>query len=216
MAATAVLIAGALWGGRAWWGAGGGELRAFRAVSSVRIGGERRQRGWTSAPGAANPGRALAWRRDPNGRWNDLLPEHGKLMHLFPDSRRRLRRVRHLHPVPDLPAARRFGATLPPLPSGHYRLFADIVHESGYAQTIVSGRCRRRSRAVEVTRPDDSTFEGPAESSTIDACRSGEIEWVRTSRSWPARADAHVQRATPRAPLALGLHGNARSRDRDA
>jgi hypothetical protein len=44
----------------------------------------------------------------------------------------------HLHPVPRTPHAQDFDVTLPPLPQGRYRVYGDIVHESGYAQTLTA------------------------------------------------------------------------------
>ncbi len=75
-----------------------------------------------------------------------LMPDHGKLMHLFAvresddaggHGAGRLRDVlAHLHPVRVDRAT--FDAPLPALPPGHYRLYADVVHESGLARTLVA------------------------------------------------------------------------------
>ena len=71
-------------------------------------------------------------------RYNALLPDHGKLMHLFMVREPGLDALAHLHPVALTPAALDFDATLPPLPPGRYRVYGDIVHESGYTQTLVA------------------------------------------------------------------------------
>src|SRR6266850_892325 len=71
-------------------------------------------------------------------RYNALMPDHGKLMHLFLVREPGLDAFAHLHPVARTPASLAFDAELPPLPQGRYRVYGDIVHESGYAQTLVA------------------------------------------------------------------------------
>jgi hypothetical protein len=64
-----------------------------------------------------------------------LLPDHGRIMHLFV-VRNDLSALAHLHPVSA--DATTFHARLPALPSGEYRVYADIVEESGAAHTITA------------------------------------------------------------------------------
>ncbi len=95
------------------------------------------------------------WTGTPNpmSRYNALLPDHGKLMHLFLVREPALDAFAHLHPVARSPEALDFDTALPALPAGRYRVYGDIVHESGYAQTMVSN--------VEIHDSGGSHADGP-------------------------------------------------------
>jgi len=96
------------------------------------------------------------------GKVSPIMSDHGKLEHLF------LARVdsdgvlAHLHPAQTDFSA--FQSVLPPLPPGYYRVFADVVHESGFQRTFVD--------SITVVAPitwrgdahldrDDAWFRGP-------------------------------------------------------
>jgi hypothetical protein len=67
------------------------------------------------------------------GRWSPFVPDHGKLMHMFL-VREDMNAFAHLHPL-RLDSAT-FAQPMPPLPAGTYHVFADVVHESGFTQTL--------------------------------------------------------------------------------
>jgi hypothetical protein len=64
-----------------------------------------------------------------------LIPDHGKLMHLFVIDSGTMRVFAHLHPVFD--GASTFTTPLPPLPPGRYHLYGDVVFENGQSRTLV-------------------------------------------------------------------------------
>jgi hypothetical protein len=64
---------------------------------------------------------------------NDLAPDHGHIMHLFLLRMPDFDAFYHLHPAITGPAT--YEQALPPMPAGTYRVFADIVHESGFPET---------------------------------------------------------------------------------
>ncbi|WP_420442452.1 hypothetical protein [Candidatus Palauibacter sp.] len=129
MAVTALGVAGILYLGHQWWEAVDREIRSgiFErlAVESaiVRDGGTPVLEIAITDP---------AWRgRD----WSPLVPDHGKLMHMFLVGAPGMDAFAHVHPVPVDSST--FRVPWPDLPPGEYRIYGDIVQESGFAQTVV-------------------------------------------------------------------------------
>jgi hypothetical protein len=77
------------------------------------------------------------WHERRKDSWSmRLVPDHGHVMHLFLLRTPGLDRFYHLHPEQSSDGS--FGLELPPVPAGHYQLFADIVRESGFPETMVT------------------------------------------------------------------------------
>lgn len=68
--------------------------------------------------------------------WDSLVTDHGKLMHLFLVREPDLDAFAHLHPVRR--DALRFDGLLPPVPGGTYQLYAEVTHEDGSSETLVT------------------------------------------------------------------------------
>ena len=69
-------------------------------------------------------------------RTDDLLPDHGHLMHLYVIRIPDMDLVWHLHPERTGDAS--FTQVLPSMPAGRYALFGDIVHENGFPETVTA------------------------------------------------------------------------------
>src|SRR5262249_34608151 len=152
----AALLAGLLAGGRSWWtridAAHHRQLFApYLLVTTLEADGP--QRGLRLRIGDPRWGRQ---------DWTPLVPDHGKLMHLFLVRTAGRDAVAHPHPGPDMErrgqawqparaaarppagqgvapgAADGFRAALPRLPAGLYRVYADITQESGFAETMTA------------------------------------------------------------------------------
>ena len=128
MAVGGLGLAVMLWGGWTWWGAVDAAYRSaiFRPMTtSAQI---------TDRSGSPTLRLTIddpAWR----GRgWTPLMPDHGKLMHMFLVKDDDLSAFAHLHPTAADPTS--FDVAFPELASGDYRVYADIVFESGFAQTL--------------------------------------------------------------------------------
>jgi hypothetical protein len=124
---SALFFALALWGGKSWWDGVDREaqeniFKPFSVRTSARL-------------AAGRPVLELKIEDQRRKDWSPLMPDHGKLMHLFLLRQPGLDAFAHVHPVPK--GKDGFEAALPPLPAGAYRVYADVVHESGFPQTLV-------------------------------------------------------------------------------
>lgn len=66
---------------------------------------------------------------------NDLVPDHGHLMHFFLVRTPDMNSFWHLHPRQI--GEGHFALDLPTVPPGHYQIFADILHQTGFPETQV-------------------------------------------------------------------------------
>jgi hypothetical protein len=160
-AGLALLAFGAaLYGGKRWWDQEDQNYRMnelYRPVpmeAALRVeGGQRILR--------------LSFHRQGQMRLSspDLLPDHGKLIHLFMIREPGLDAFAHVHPLRVSP--RYFDLAVPPLPAGHYQLYADLTFERGFAATLTS--------TVELPPPLPSaaTGQGPVDRDPDDAWSAG-------------------------------------------
>ncbi|MBV9670025.1 MAG: hypothetical protein JOZ43_03625 [Acidobacteriales bacterium] len=117
---AALVFAVVLLGGASWWSA---EAR----TSNGKIYRPPRMN-------AAIDSSTLQLHLVPDRRLDDLVPDHGHLMHLYALRLPEMDRIYHLHP--EQTAVGSFALSLPSMPAGSYRLFADIVHANGFPETI--------------------------------------------------------------------------------
>jgi hypothetical protein len=164
VAGGACLLVLLLWGGRRWWDAEAADYRNNRlyqpmaAAAEVRLenGHHKLQVQITDPKFASSP---------------PLVPDHGKLMHLFLAREPGLDAFAHLHPLKR--DRRTFECPLPPLPPGSYKLYADVTYETGLSDTLTNSILIPESPAPEGSPlasvspdPDDSwRLAPPVESS---------------------------------------------------
>ena len=112
----------------------------------------------TATPSVTADGALQLELRDPgwiaSRRLDDLVADHGHLMHLFVVSPT-LDRLWHLHP--NQVSTGRFEHRLPPMPAGSYEFFADIVHKTGISETI-TGTLAAPAIQGAVPSGDDSVW----------------------------------------------------------
>ena len=181
MGVATLVLALALAGGRGWWNRVDAEYRTglyqpLHATASVRT------------TGGANVLRLAiddsSW-IDPKRQWTPLVPDHGHLMHLFLVRDSSLAGFAHLHPLP-LDSAT-FESALPPLEPGDYRVYADIVHESGFAETLVATlEIRAPAGRWRPADPDDAwtTSNGQRATGNVVSLPDGSImTWQRGDTS---------------------------------
>ena len=164
-ALAAVVVAAIVFLGHIWWGA---EATAYARYVYKPLEAE---------PTIAD-GRLRIDLRDPgwllSRRLDDLVEDHGHLMHLFVVSPA-LDRLWHLHPRES--GIGTFEQPLPTMPAGRYELFADLVHRSGISETVTAPFETGPIEGVPLTG-DDSAWPAPA---------AGRIVWEQEGQPVAAR-----------------------------
>ena len=176
MVVTAAVVAAAIFGMNGWWT---DEARLYRRLVYKPLRAEvERPTPDALTLALVDPG-WLRWRRT-----DDLVPDHGHLLHLFAVRAPGLDAVAHLHPSRD--GDGRFSQALPPIPAGAYRLFGDVVHKRGLDETVsatLALDARPPPLAASRFDPDDASAEIPraataAAPSFAFPDGSGSLRWL--------------------------------------
>ncbi|MEM9325470.1 MAG: hypothetical protein AAGA85_07435 [Bacteroidota bacterium] len=128
--AAAVILGLVLYGGKTWWDAEAGDYQRYmykppQAISTVDF---------------VNGQRVMTFQVDSNSLASNrlpmeyMIPDHGKLMHMFMIREGALDVFAHLHPRRVDPLT--FEVSLPEVPEGRYYVFGDIVRLNGFTETI--------------------------------------------------------------------------------
>lgn len=110
-----------------------------------------------------------AWHRNrPETVMTNLMPDHGHLMHLFLLREPGMDRFYHLHPQLVLPEPGihpkrepSFEMDLPAIPAGRYQVFADVVRESGFPDTMIAEINLPDIPGVALTGDDSAAVSSP-------------------------------------------------------
>lgn len=171
MLVAGVVLFAFLYLGRKWWNvddaAAAGRVYKTPRVSTTLESGSR----LVLTPQAAGA-----------SDFSDLIPDHGHLMHLFLLRVPAMDHFAHLHP--DQSSNEQFSTQLPAMPAGHYQVFADIVHQSGFPATML-GEVNLPDVSGKIAGGDDCEWSGaPINTAAIDTTVSplsngGRMVWER-------------------------------------
>jgi len=199
---AAVVFGLALYEGRRWWNDEDRNYRVNEIFHPLPMTATLRQEG-TEAVIHLNFTRN---RGDTDLSLQGLIPDHGKLMHLFLIREPELDALAHLHPR--RAGAHAFEVAVPPLPPGRYRLYADITTETGFAATLTT--------TLDLPAPPAAATAGFSDDSPPPVARDPDDSWFVGTPATPAEGDPILARTGPaaiRAGQDLNLDFALRDRD---
>jgi hypothetical protein len=151
MGIVALVLAGLIWYGDKWWSSEAEDYSRYiykplemkatlgtHDVLTLNI----KDPGW------------LLWRKT-----DDFIPDHDHLMHLYLIREPGLDVVFHLHPEMTAPGV--FQLPLPVMPGGRYHLYADVVHQDGFPETMTTTLNLRPIAGRPLTGDDASGTAAP-------------------------------------------------------
>jgi hypothetical protein len=119
-------------------------------------------------------------------RLDDLIPDHGHLMHLFLVRMPDMRAFWHLHPDQTQPGD--FAVNLPIMPEGQYKLYADIVHHTGFPETQVATVNLPAVTGEPLSGDDAGSFDLTPTDGVAPLSGGYRMVWQRDSRSFDGRS----------------------------
>jgi hypothetical protein len=128
MAITVAAMAGAVWFGNHWWNGEADDYAHYvykPLTMAATVGPDQILQLKISDPG---------WLR--SRKVTDFVLDHDHLMHLYLLREPGLETVYHLHPEQTGPG--QFQLALPSMPAGGYQLYADVVHATGFPETLTA------------------------------------------------------------------------------
>ena len=109
-----------------------------------------------------------------------IIPDHGHLMHVFLLRMPEMDRFYHLHP--ERTGQDLFSERLPSVSQGDYQVFADVVRESGFADTMTAQITLPEVSGLPWSEDDSSTSPTPITSAeqktTVLFEDGGSAEWI--------------------------------------
>lgn len=144
-----------LWGGKSWWDS---EADSYLRNIYKPIAGNA----WMESTDQGNfleltiDKEQLQWGNIVR-KMSYIVPDHGKLMHLFLIRKGDLDVFAHLHPqrIDSL----HFRSVLPDLPAGDYHVFADFTRFTGFSETIVSELTVLETAPFRLTSDQDAPLD---------------------------------------------------------
>jgi hypothetical protein len=134
-------------------------------------------------PNASEPTRFRSEQPD-RIRLDDLIPDHGHLMHLFVVRMPDMKAFWHLHPDQTQPGD--FAVNLPSMPEGQYKLYADIVHHTGFPETQVATLNLPAVTGENLSGDDSGSFDLTPANNVAQLSGGYRMVWQRDDRSLKA------------------------------
>ena len=181
MGSTALIVGGLIFFGFRWWNSDERDyLRHVYKPLALKAAVDQNRMSLT----LSDPGWFQFRKTD------DFIPDHGHLMHLFIIRMPPMDRIWHLHP--EMNDDGRFELDLPDMPAGNYKLFADVVHANGFAETLVTELMLPEVHGRTLSGDDADGSAAPignAEHSVSSPLRDGyRMVWVNGNAPVKARA----------------------------
>ena len=179
MLGTAAVVFGVLYFGNSWWNSEASNTARKMIYKpppldvSLEPGGKL----------LLKMGNSEWHRTQPETVMTTLMPDHGYLMHLFLIREPGMDRFYHLHPrivrlEPGLHPQHEpwFEMELPAIPAGRYQVFADVVRESGFPDTMIAEINLPDIAGVALTGDNSTAASSPLSADRLGANNDGVSE----------------------------------------
>jgi len=182
MGVTAVLVVALVYFGNTWWTA---EAKAYSNNIYRPLNAAVKVDGSQLTISLTNTVTATRRRFDDfmaERQVDDFMPDHGHLMHLYVIRWPGMDRVWHLHP--EMTGSGVFTQNLPDMPAGQYRLYGDVVHSSGFPETVVGaidtpGITGGPLLGDDAAGSGPGVTQGPADTTTAELGDGWKMVWDR-------------------------------------